>query len=88
MVQEEVSLQTLTDNEDINIGYSDNDIVVVDSIQQFAEVSAAHVSMSAIAICTCGTWQKGRKKSWKGWKTTKFPKPCVSVSVLKIFPKR
>ena len=57
MVQEEVSLQTLTDNEDINIGYSDNDIVVVDSIQQFAEVSAAHVSMSAIAICTCGRVQ-------------------------------
>ena len=41
MVQEEVSLQTLTDNEDINIGYSDNDIVVVDSIQQFAEVRSA-----------------------------------------------
>ena len=57
MVQEEISLQTLTDNEDINIGYSDNDIVVVDSIQQFAEVSAAHVSMSAIAFCTCGRVQ-------------------------------
>ena len=31
--QEEITLQTLADNEDIQIGYSDNDIVVVDSIQ-------------------------------------------------------
>ncbi|MBQ8656704.1 MAG: AraC family transcriptional regulator [Prevotella sp.] len=57
MQQEEITLQTLTDSEDINIGYSDNDIVVVDSIQQFTEINAAHVSMSAIAICTCGRVQ-------------------------------
>ncbi|MBR1469892.1 MAG: AraC family transcriptional regulator [Prevotella sp.] len=55
--QEEITLQTLTDNEAINVGYFDNDIVVVDSIQKFAEVSAARVSMSAIAICTCGRVQ-------------------------------
>lgn len=55
--QEEISLQTLTDNEDIRIGYSDNDIVIIDSIQKFAEVSAAHVSMNAIAICTQGKIQ-------------------------------
>ena len=30
---EEVTFQTLANNEDIQIGYSDNDIVVVDSIQ-------------------------------------------------------
>ena len=45
------------DNEGIKIGYSDNDIVIIDSIQKFAEISAAHVSMSAIAICTCGRVQ-------------------------------
>lgn len=54
MQQEEITLQTLTDNEDIQIGYSDNDIVIIDSIQKFAEISAAHVSMNAIAICTQG----------------------------------
>lgn len=54
MYQEEISLQTLTDNEDIQVGYSDNDIVIIDSIQQFADTSAAHVSMNAIAICTQG----------------------------------
>lgn len=57
MKQEEISLQTLTDNEDIQIGYSDNDIVIIDSIQKFAEVSAAHVSMNAIVICTQGKVQ-------------------------------
>ncbi len=57
MQQEEISLQTLTTNEAIHVGYSDNDIVIVDSIQQFATVSDAHVQMSAIAICTSGRVQ-------------------------------
>ena len=57
MKQEEISLQTLTGNDDIQVGYSDNDIVIVDNIQKFAEVSAAHVSMNAIAICTQGKVQ-------------------------------
>ena len=49
---EEVTFQTLANNEDIQIGYSDNDIMVVDSIQQFTEISTAHVSMNAVIICT------------------------------------
>jgi len=57
MQQEEISLQTLTDNEDIQVGYSDNDIVIVDNIQKFAETRAAHVSMNAIAICSQGKVQ-------------------------------
>lgn len=55
--QEEITLQSLTDNEDIQIGYSDNDIVIIDSIQKWAEISAAHVAMNAIAICTQGKIQ-------------------------------
>ena len=51
---EEVTFQTLANNEDIQIGYSDNDIVVVDSIQQFTEVNTAHVAMNAVVICTNG----------------------------------
>ena len=54
---EEVTFQTLADNEDIQIGYSDNDIVVVDSIQQFTKVNTAHVSMNTIVICTDGKVQ-------------------------------
>lgn len=55
--QEEITIQTLADNDDIQIGYSDNDIVVVDSIQQFTEVKTAHVTMNAIVICTNGKVQ-------------------------------
>ena len=54
MEGEEISLQTLTHNEGIQIGYSDDDIVIVDSIQQFEQVTNAHVRMCGIAICTSG----------------------------------
>lgn len=50
----EITLQSLTENEDILIGYSDEDIVVVDSIQKFTEVKTARVSMNFIVICTNG----------------------------------
>lgn len=55
--QQEITFQSLTSNEDVQIGYSDNDIVVVDSIQKFTEVRAAHVAMNAIVICTQGKIQ-------------------------------
>lgn len=55
--QENITIQTLTNNDDVLIGYHDNDIVVVDSIQKFAEVNTAYVSMNAIAICTRGRIQ-------------------------------
>ena len=67
--QEEISLQTLTDNEDIQVGYSDNDIVIVDNIQKFAEISNAYVSMNAIVICTQGKVQ-GTLKSVDGQQFT------------------
>ena len=57
MIQEEINIRTLTDNEDIHVGYSDDDVVIIDSIQKFEEVTSAHVSMSAIAICTSGKVQ-------------------------------
>ena len=55
--QEEISFQTLANNEDIQIGYLDKEIVIVDSIQQFTQVSSAHVAMNAIVICTEGKVQ-------------------------------
>lgn len=55
--QEDITIQSLAKNEDVQIGYSDNDIVVVDSIQKFAEVKAAHVAMNAVVICTSGKIQ-------------------------------
>lgn len=55
--QEEITIQSLANNEDIQIGYSDNEIVVVDSIQQFTQISSAHVGMNTIVICTSGKAQ-------------------------------
>ncbi len=55
--REEITIQSLANNEDIQIGYSDNEIVIVDSIQQFAQISTAHVTMNAIVICTSGKVQ-------------------------------
>jgi AraC-like DNA-binding protein len=55
--QEEITIQSLANNEDVQIGYSDNEIVVVDSIQQFTQISSAHVNMNAIVICTSGKAQ-------------------------------
>lgn len=57
MQQEEISLQALTTNEAVHVGYSDDDIVIVDSIQQFTNVREAHVQMCAIVICTSGRVQ-------------------------------
>lgn len=54
---EEITKQSLVENEEIRIGYIDDDIVVVDSIQKFAEVNAAHISMNVIMICTNGRIQ-------------------------------
>lgn len=55
--REEITLQSLAENQDIQIGYSDSDIVVVDSVQKFAEINAAHIAMNGIAICTEGRIQ-------------------------------
>ena len=52
--QEEISLQSLAEDKRIQVSYSDNDIVLVDSIQKFAEVNNAHISMNAIVLCTSG----------------------------------
>lgn len=52
--KEEITLQSLAEKGEVKIGYSDNDIIVVDSIQKFAEINAAHIAMNVIMICTNG----------------------------------
>lgn len=54
---EEITLQSLAEKEEVRIGYSDNEIVVVDSIQRFTEINAAHIAMNVIMICTNGKIQ-------------------------------
>lgn len=56
--KENITIKSLSEkSEELQIGYSDNDIVIVDSIQRFAEVQAAHITMNAVVICTCGKVQ-------------------------------
>ena len=57
MRKEIITLQTLAESKDIHIGYSDEDIIIIDSIQKFAEVTAAHVAMNVVAICINGKIQ-------------------------------
>ena len=55
--QEEITIQSLANNEDVQIGYSDNEIVIVDGFQQFTQLNTAHVAMNAVVICTNGKAQ-------------------------------
>ena len=57
MHQEEISFQSITDNKDILISYSDEDVIIIDSIQKFAEVTSAQVSMNIVVICNNGKIQ-------------------------------
>ena len=50
--KEEITLKSLAEKGEVKIGYSDKDIIVVDSIQKFAEIKAAHIAMNVIMICT------------------------------------
>ncbi len=54
---DEITIQTLADNADLQIGYSDNDIIIVDSIQQLEEFKTAHITMNVIVICIKGKVQ-------------------------------
>lgn len=56
--KEDITIQLLSEAEGLDIGYSDDDIVIVDSIQRFEEeVREAHVAINTIVICTCGKVQ-------------------------------
>ena len=56
-MRKDITIQSLTEIEDIQIGYLDKDIVLVDSIQKYVEVSSAHLSMNVIVFCIEGKIQ-------------------------------
>ena len=56
-MRKDITIQSLTEIEDIQIGYLDKDIVLVDSIQKYVEVSSAHLSMNVIVFCIKGKIQ-------------------------------
>lgn len=55
MEQKEITIASLTESRDVQIGYSDSDIVIVSNIQQFERATAAYVTMNTIVICTSGS---------------------------------
>lgn len=88
MIQEEITIQSLAESEDIQIGYSDNDIVIVDSIQKFAEINAAQVSMNAFVICTQGRVQgrmNGQKMELEKNQVAVFP-PNIMIADVMVSP--
>ena len=56
-MRKDITIQSLTEIDDIQIGYLDKDIVLVDSIQKYVEVSSAHLSMNVIVFCIKGKIQ-------------------------------
>ena len=83
--KEEITLQSLAEKEEVKIGYSDNDIIVVDSIQKFAEINAAHIAMNVIMICTNGRIQahmNGRPVELKKNQVAIVPQNVVVTNIM------
>lgn len=57
MAQDEITIKTLSDTDRISVGYSDDDIVIIDNIKTLVEPSSARLKMNLIAICTNGKVQ-------------------------------
>lgn len=87
-MRKDITIQSLIENEDIQIGYLDKDIVIVNSIQKYVEVSAAHLSMNVIVICTEGKIQavmNDQKVELKKNQVSIIP-PNMTVTDLMISP--
>lgn len=83
--KEEITLQLLTERDEVKIGYSDKDIIVVDSIQKFAEINAAHIAMNVIMICTNGRIQahmNGRPVELKKNQVAIVPQNVVVTNIM------
>lgn len=53
-MKEEITIQTIRDSHELQVNYSDEDIVIIDNVRNFTEPSMAYMSMNIIAICTAG----------------------------------
>lgn len=83
--KEEITLKLLTERDEVKIGYSDKDIIVVDSIQKFAEINAAHIAMNVIMICTNGRIQahmNGRPVELKKNQVAIVPQNVVVTNIM------
>lgn len=53
----EFTIQQLTESQNINIGYSDDDIVIIDNVKTLIEPTSAQLKMNLLVICTNGKAQ-------------------------------
>ena len=87
-MRKDITIQSLTEIEDIQIGYLDKDIVLVDSIQKYVEVSSAHLSMNVIVFCIKGKIQalmNGQRLDLQEGQIAIVP-PNVTVTDIMISP--
>ena len=87
-MRKDITIQSLTEIEDIQIGYLDKDIVLVDSIQKYVEVSSAHLSMNVIVFCIKGIIQalmNGQRLDLQEGQIAIVP-PNVTVTDIMISP--
>lgn len=57
MITDKITLQSLVENQAVHPDYYDNDIVIIDNIQKFAEIDTAHMEMNTVAVCIKGKVQ-------------------------------
>ena len=87
-MRKDITIQSLTEIEDIQIGYLDKDIVLVDSIQKYVEMSSAHLSMNVIVFCIKGKIQalmNGQRLDLQEGQIAIVP-PNVTVTDIMISP--
>ena len=87
-MRKDITIQSLTEIEDIQISYLDKDIVLVDSIQKYVEVSSAHLSMNVIVFCIKGKIQalmNGQRLDLQEGQIAIVP-PNVTVTDIMISP--
>ena len=57
MEQEQITLQSLTTDEHVSVGYSDDDVVIVENVRNLVNPPSARTSMNMMAICIDGRGQ-------------------------------
>lgn len=53
-MKEEVSIQTIKESHEVEVDYSDEDIVIIDNVRNFTEPRLAVMPMSSVTVCTAG----------------------------------
>ena len=53
-MKEEITIQTIRESNEVDVNYSDEDIVIIDNVRNLTDPGVAYMSMNIITICTAG----------------------------------